>query len=153
MNGPRRALVAAAMAIGLVGSLGATECTANSPSSGSGGKRATGSVVRCVGDRSCDVILRRATTRRNANRLRGESTPRVVATATAEAACLLLTRSLATHVVCAVGTSYLTSKLIHALKRAAAAGGCLDIHIQAPSRNATWRPVSYRTNSGRYCAD
>lgn len=157
MAGPRRAVVSSLIALGLLGSVGATstQCSTQTSgtSAGSVGERKTGSVVRCDGPLSCDVIIRRATTQRYAKNLRGKTASTVVAAATAEAACLLLTRRLTTHVVCAVGSTFLASKLIEALKNAAAAGDCLRVHIQAPGRHDTWKPISYGTDGGPDCAE
>lgn len=109
--------------------------------------------MSCDGPLSCDIILRRATTSLYAKRLHGRTASAVAAAATGEFACLLLTRKLSTHVICAIGTTYLASKLIDALKNAASAGECLRIHVQAPGANRTWKPVSYGTESGSACSD
>jgi hypothetical protein len=155
MTGPRRIFVTSITAVGLLASVGATTttCAANSSgtSAGSTGK-ASGSVVRCGGTLSCDVVLRRATTRKYARRLRGQTTSTVVAAATAEAACVLLTSRLTTHIICVVGGTFFARKLIDALKRADAAGDCLKVHIQAPGTNGTWKPISYGTDGGSDCA-
>lgn len=139
--------------------MGATTTTcagnADGTSQGSTGKtgKQEGSVVRCDGPLSCDVVLRRATTNLYARNLHGRATSAVVAATTAEFACLLITRELITHVACAVGSTFLASKLITALKNASSAGDCLQIHLQAPGVHDTWKPLSYGTDSGSDCAD
>jgi hypothetical protein len=145
--------------VGLLASVGATTttCAGNTDgtSQGSTGKtgKATGSVVQCDGPLSCDVVLRRATTNLYARNLRGRTTSTVVAATTAEVACLLITHKLTTHVACAVGSTFLASKLITALKNASSAGDCLRIHLQAPGVHDTWKPLSYGNDSGSDCAD
>src|SRR6266545_432227 len=132
---PRQMMVMPAIAVGLISCLGATKCAANPPeTSTASAKKATGSVVRCHGARSCDVTLRRATTELYLERLRGRTPPVVLAATIAEAACLLVTHTLATHVVCAAGTRVLTKELTSALKHAANSKECLTIHVQAPDR-------------------
>ena len=150
----RRMLVPPAIAVGLVSSLGATQCAADPPgtSSGSTAKKATGTVVRCDGTRSCEVIFRRATTKRYLDRLRDKAPPTVLATATTEAACLLVTHTITGHVVCAVGTKLVTKRLTATLRRAAASKECLTVRIQRPNGAGTWRPISYDTTGGRDCA-
>ena len=143
-----------AIAVGLVSSLGATQCAADPPGRSSAtAKKATGTVVRCEGTRSCDVTFRRATTKRYLERLRDKAPPAVVATATTEAACLLVTHTITGHVVCAVGTKLVTKRLTATLRRAAASKECLTVRIQRPNGAGTWRPISYDTTGGRDCAD
>jgi hypothetical protein len=156
----RRMLMPPAIAVGLVSSLGATQCTVDQPqtstSSGpaqaSAKKKATGTVVRCHGRRSCDVIFRRATTERFIGRLRDKTPPITLASTTTEAACLLVTHTITGHIICAAGSALVTKQLPAALQRAAAANECLTIHIQPPDANRTWRPISYGTTGGRDCA-
>src|SRR4051794_13868931 len=108
----RRMLVPPAIAVGLASSLGATQCGADPPrTSSASAKKATGTVVRCHGTRSCDVIFRRATTGRYLQRLRDKTPPLVLVTTTTEAACLLITHTIAGHVVCAAGSSLVTRQL------------------------------------------
>lgn len=149
----RRMLVPPAIAVGLASSLGATQCDADPPrTSSASAKKATGTVVRCHGTRSCDVVFRRATTERYVRGLRDKTPPVVLATTTTEAACLLITHTITGHFVCAVGSSLVTKQLTTALKHAAAANECLTLHIQPPDANRTWRPISYDTTGGRDCA-
>jgi hypothetical protein len=160
----RRMLAPPAIAVGLVSSLGATQCAVDGQQSsassgaptkkadGPAAKKATGTVVRCRGTRSCDVIFRRATTERYLERLRDKAPPAALATVTTEAACLLVTHSIAGHVVCAVGSKLVTKQLTVALKQAAASKECLIIHIQPPDAGGTWRPISYNSTGGRDCA-
>jgi hypothetical protein len=162
--GPRRLCVALAFVVGLGGSLGTTQCSTDSAGSGKSGKsataaksagsakKATGSVVRCDDARSCDVIFRRATTERFANGLRGHTAIGGLAGVTTEAACLLLTHSLAAHAICAAGTTLSTKKLAAALERAEESKSCLTIHVRAPAKEGPWRPISYGTDDGRDCA-
>jgi hypothetical protein len=98
-------------------------------------------------------VFRRATTNRYAERLHGPVASTVAAAATAEAACLLLVHGVTTHIACAIGGTFLASKLIEALKNASSAGDCLRIHIQAPGQHGTWKPLSYGTESGSDCHD
>jgi hypothetical protein len=146
-----------AIAVGLFSSLGATQCTVSDPQSATSrgpaqasAKKAKGTVVRCHGTRSCDVTFRRATTDRYVKALR-DHVP-AIATTTTEAACLLLTSTIAGHIVCAAGSRLLTRQLSSALKHAAATNECLTIHLQPPDANRTWRPISYTTTGGRDCA-
>jgi hypothetical protein len=119
----------------------------------SGAKKATGSVVRCKNALSCDVVLRRATTKLYADRLDNKVVRGVVAAGAAEAACLLLTHRLSTHVICAVGGTYLSSRLIDRLRKAGAAGDCLKVHFQAPGQNGTLKPLAFSSDGGGDCAD
>lgn len=149
----RRLLVPPAIVVGLASSLGATQCGADPPgTSRAAAKKATGTVVRCHGTRSCDVIFRRATTKRY-EQLRAKTPPAVLATTTTKAACLLVTHTITGHIVCAAGSSLVTQRLGTELKRAAAAKECLVVHIKPPAANSTWRPISYGTTAGRDCAD
>jgi hypothetical protein len=149
----RRMLVPPAIAVGLVSSLGATQCAADPPgASSASAKKATGTVVRCHGTRSCDVTFRRATTERYLERMRDKTPPAVLAVTTSEAACLLVTHTIAGHVVCAAGSSLVTRKLTAALKKAAASKECLIVHIEPSDSGGTWRPISYDTTGGRDCA-
>lgn len=148
-----RLLVLPAIGLGLLSSIGATKCAADQPeTSAASAKKATGSVVRCHGARSCDIVFRRATTERFVEGLRGRTPSTAGATAIAEAACLLATHSLATHIVCAAGSSLLSEQLGTALRHASAAKECLTIHLQAPDGSGPWRPISYDTVGGRDCA-
>lgn len=150
----------AGLALGLVCCLGTTttKCSANpsvSISDGPSSERpshVTGSVVRCPDDTSCQVILRRATTRTYAGRLHGTAAETVTAGAVAELACMLLTHRLTTHVACAVGLGFVAGKLIGSLKGAASDDACLEIDLRVPGTHGTWKPVSYSSYSGHYCA-
>jgi hypothetical protein len=148
-----------AIALGLLSSLGATQCAANPPQDTSAAakrattKKATGSVIRCHGARSCDITFRRAVTQRYLERLRDRTPPTPVSATVAEGACLLATHTLATHVVCVAGSSLLSKDLAKALSRAAKSKDCLTVHIQAPDGTGPWRPISYGTTGGRDCAD
>jgi hypothetical protein len=154
MAQPRRMLVTPAIVLGLISSIGATNCAADPPvtSSASAKKKATGSVVRCHGRRSCDVTFRRATTQLYFERLRGRTPPAVVSATTAEAACLLVTHTLTGHIVCAAGSVLLNKELAGALKRAANSKECLTVHVRAPDGKGAWHPISYGTAGGRDCA-
>jgi hypothetical protein len=146
-----------AIAVGLFASLGATQCTVDDPQPATSrapahasAKKAKGTVVRCHGTRSCDVIFRRATTDRYVRALRANAL--TTATATTEAACLLVTHTITGHIVCAAGSRLVTKQLTTALKHAAASDECLTVHLQPPDANRTWRPISYATTGGRDCA-
>jgi hypothetical protein len=155
-------LVLPAIAVGLVSSLGATQCAVDQPQTSTSGapakkagtpaKKAKGTVVRCHGMRSCDVTFRRATTERYLGRLRDKASPAVLVTVTTTAACLLITHTIMGHIVCSVGSSLLTKQLAPALQHAATDNECLTIHFQPPGVNGTWRPISYGTTGGRDCA-
>ena len=93
----------------------------------------------------------RAVTERYLERLRNRTPSSVLSTTTAEAACLLVTHTLAGHVVCAAGTSLLTKELTDSLRRAARANECLTIHLAAPDGKGAWHPISYGTTGGRDC--
>jgi hypothetical protein len=155
----RRMLAPPAIALGLVSSLGATQCAVDQPRTATSrapahasAKKAKGTVVRCHGTRSCDITFRRATTERYFQRLRDKMPPAVLAKVTTETACLLVTHTIAGHIVCAAGSSLVTKQLTASLKRAAAANECLTIHIQPPDAGRTWRPISYAATGGRDCA-
>src|SRR4051794_35321374 len=71
----RQVLVLPAIVVGLASSLGATQCGADQAgTSSASAKKATGTVVKCDGARSCDVIFRRATTKRY-EQLRAKTPP------------------------------------------------------------------------------
>ena len=158
----RQMLVLPAIAVGLVSSLGATQCAVDQPQTstsnarakkaGAPAKNAKGTVVRCHGTRSCDITFRRATTERYLGRLRDKTSPAVLVTVTTAAACLLITHTITGHIVCTVGSSLVTKKLSAALKHAATVNECLTIHFQPPGVNGTWRPISYGSTGGRDCA-
>ncbi len=114
---------------------------------------ATGSSVHCKNALSCDVVLRRATTKLYADKLDNKIVRGVVAAGTAEAACLLLAHRISTHVICAVGGTYLTNKLLTQLRKAGAAGDCLKVHFQAPGQNGTLKPLAFSSDGGKDCAD
>lgn len=132
--------------VALLGSTAAT-CSAQSVEASD----PHGSVVRCHGSLSCDVVLRRATTRFYSDRLHGNTASTVVAVATAEAACIVLTSRIVTHVACGLTGTYLTSKLITKLRQAGSDGRCLRLHLQVPGAKGDWRPVSATSDNGSDC--
>jgi hypothetical protein len=81
----------------------------------------------------------------------GSTTDAVVAVLAGEAACLLITRHFLTHVICTAGTSVAAYRLAHALRRAAAANGCLRMGFREPAANGDWVPVFAVTDATARC--